>query len=254
MPISITADALDELPEALRASAKEAGGKFVVGSLPTGFAVENVHGLKSALSEEKAARKAAEQRAKLLGDDTEDDIAEARRARDAMRAGQLKSSTDIDAFKKALEEKSAGELKRRDEKLSKREVQLRKVLIDNAATTHLIKAGGGDALRLLLPIVRDAAHVEEDEKSGELRIVLRDGEGRPLISKKPGNNDPMEWDEFVTSLREQPDLKSCFKIQATGGSGAASQSGGSARTATQEGQNLSAMERLARANEKAMAK
>lgn len=248
MPISIIADALDELPEALRQSAKEAAGKFSVSALPAGFAIENVAGLKNALSEEKAARKAAEARAKLLGDETEDDLAEARRARDAMRAGQLKSSKDIDDFKKALEEKAGSEIKRRDERLTKREQQLRKVLIDNAATTHLVKAGGGDALRLLLPIVRDAASIEEDEKSGEFRVVLRDEHGRPLISKKQGNNDPMDWDEFVSGLREQPDLKPCFKIQATGGSGAASQSGGSAKAVHNGLDTLSGAALLAVAN------
>ncbi|MCC6779881.1 MAG: hypothetical protein IT537_25160 [Hyphomicrobiales bacterium] len=249
MPISITADSLDELPETLRTAAKESNGKFVVSSLPTGFAVENVQGLKNALSEEKAARKSAEARARLVGDETEDDIAEARRARDAMRAGQLKSSKDIDDFKKQLEEKSASEIRKRDDRLGAREKQLQKVLIENAATTHIVKAGGGDSLRLLLPIVRDAAHIEDDEKTGELRVVLRDEHGRPLISRKAGNNDPMGWDEFVAALRDQPDLKPLFKIQATGGSGAASQSGGSAKAVHAGLDALSGAALLAVANE-----
>ncbi len=252
MPITILADKPEELPEALRSLLKPHGDRLVLSEIPQGFALENIVGLKTSLSEERAARKAAEQRAKLIDGVKDEDLPEALSALEMKRAGTLKSSKDIEDYKTALEGKSKAELQKAEGKAAKLTAQLRKQLIDSEATKHLLKHGGGDALRILLPIVRQAASVEEDDQ-GELRVVLKDEAGKPIISKKPGNNDPMDWEEYVGQMREAPDMRVLFKAQATGGSGAASQTGGSGRAATHDS-NLSAMERLARANEKAMAK
>lgn len=231
MALVITADRPDELPEALRAIAKEVAGKFVVGELPQGFALENVQGLKNALAEEKAGRKAAEKRASLIEGLADEDVPAAKSALEQQKAGTLKSAKEIEDYRKALEEKGSAEVRKVQDKLSKREAQLRKQMVDTEWTKHLVEAGFGDALRLVLPICRDASQVEEDQSTGELKVVLRDAHGRPLISKKSGNNDDMNQAEFVAQLREQPDLKPLCKSKAAGGSGAGSQHGGSAPAA-----------------------
>ena len=50
MALRIVADALAEIPEGLREAAKQDGGAYVVTDLADGWALENVSGLRSALS------------------------------------------------------------------------------------------------------------------------------------------------------------------------------------------------------------
>ena len=250
MPITLIADSVDELPEALRAVAKEDGGKYRVSGLPQGFAVENVQGLKTALAEERTARKALEKVAAQWSDLPEGtDPVEVKKAHELMRAGSLKSSKEIDDFKRALEEKTAGEIKKAGEKLLKRDAQLHKLMVDQAWTQELTSAGFGKALKLLLPMCRSQSAVED--VNGELKLVLKDEQGRPLISKKADNNDAMTIAEFVSGLREQSEYRSLCEAKPAGGTGGASQTGGSGRTGDAiDITKMSPAELIARGNRK----
>jgi hypothetical protein len=229
MPIALVADSPEELPEALRAAAKEQGGKWHVAALPAGFGIENIQGLKNALADERNGRKTAEAMAKRWAELPDDaDPGEVKRAFEALKAGTLKSSKDIDDFKAALEGKMAAQIKAATDAKAKSDAQLRKLLVDGQLSQALAAAGFGRNAALMTPMLREKISVEDSGDSQ--RVVLKDEQGRVLISKKPGNNDPMDIAEFVAGLRDQPEFKPLCETKATGGTGGASQGGGSART------------------------
>lgn len=251
MVLLLTADTLDELPEALRGDAKKGQDGRMVTSLKDGWAIEDVQGLKRSLAEERAARKKADKTLADLGDFDLADLPAAREALDAKKGGTLKSAKEIEDFKQALAAKSETERKKLQDESAGYRGQLEKLLVESAAVAAITKAGGGKSLRALLPLVKGAARVERTE-SGELRVGLVDEFGKPLITKKSGSNDPMEFEEFVGQLRDAADLKALFESQAAGGAGTNSQGGGSGRAATNVSGSASAMpsgeELLRRAN------
>lgn len=254
MVLLLTADTPDELPEALRADAKKGPDGRVVATLKDGWAVEDVQGLKRSLAEERAARKKFEKTVGELGDFDLADLPSAREALEAKKAGTLKSAKDIDDFKQALAAKSEAERKKLIDEAAGYRAQLEKQLVESAAISAITKAGGGKSLRALLPLVKGAARVERGD-NGELRVALVDDEGRPLITKKPGSNNPMEFGEYVEQLRDAADLKALFESQAAGGASTNSQGGGSGRAATNVSGSAGALptgeELLRRANAKA---
>ncbi len=253
MPITIIADAAEELSEPLRKLAKQgADGKFVVSGLPDGFGIEDVKGLKGTLQklrDENASERAAA-KAFLDAGLTIEEAKAAAEALGKMKAGTLKSTADLDAWKAGVETKYADESKKAKDRETALLAQIHKRVIDGDATAAIVKAGGGDALRVLLPLVRAQAAVVE--KNGEHKAVIRDESGRVLMSKKSDNHDDMTIEEFVGTLREAADLKSLFKIQAAGGSGSASQPAGRGVTGqqTEDLSGLSAAELIARGNRK----
>jgi hypothetical protein len=256
MPVTyrIAADTADELAEPLRKIAKQVDGKFVVDALPEGFALEDVKGLKSTVQKLRGEAEEAKALAKTFAEAglTAEEAKTAAEALGKMKAGQLKSTADLDAWKQGVEAKYGDERKKVEDKLSKREKQLRKQLIDNAATSALVKSGGGNSLRVLLPLVRNTADVIETS-DGELRVVLKDESGRTIMSKKSDDHGDMTIEEYVGTLREAADLKSLFVIPQAGGSGSTSQAAGSGTAGNQDSSKLSARERIQRANEKAAA-
>lgn len=229
MPVTLIADSPEELPEALRTVAKEQGGKWHVPSLPAGFAVENVQGLKNALAEERTARKAAEKIAQQWADIPEGtDPAEVKKAFEAFKAGSVKSVKELDEFKAQLEGKTKAQIEAAMAAKAKADAQLAKLLVDGQLTQALAAAGFGRNAHLMTPMLRERISVED---SGDTkRAVVKDEHGRVVISKKQGNNDPMDIAEFVAGLREQAEFKHLCETKPTGGTGGASQNGGSART------------------------
>lgn len=243
MPLILQADKPEELPEALRASAKNVGGKLTVDALPEGWAIEDVGGLRKTVSEERAARKALEKAVKAF--EGIDDPAAARDALEKVASGAVKSSKELDEAKKALEAKFANDRKAIEEATAKLQTQLQEVLVDRDATAAIAAAGGN--LKLLLPIVKSAAKVERDA-SGKLVVQLQDESGKPLVTKKSGSADPMGFGEFVEGLKATADYRGAFAATGAGGAGTTSQHGGTARAGTNasNGANLSPEESLAR--------
>lgn len=242
MPLRIIADKTEDLPEGLRAHAKQEGDKLVVSGLPEGWAVEDIGGLKNTLASERTMRKEAEKSLKAY--EGIEDAAAARQALEAMKAGSLKSSKEIDEFRKQLEEKVAADLAKKDSLTQGLTKQLREMLVDNAAQRAIAEAGGN--LKLLLPIVRSAVKAETTA-DGTFAVSVVDDAGREMVSKAEGSTKPMSIAEFVSVLKEQPDYKSAFSGSGLGGSGSSHAAGGSGRSG-QASTNLSSMDLLQRAN------
>lgn len=242
MAFRIVADSPTDLPEGLRAAAKVVDGKTVVEALPDGWSLEDVSGLKKTVSEERTARKALEKAVAQF--EGIDDAAAAREALTAMRAGSLKSSKEIDEFRKALEAKVAADLAKKDQTVSALTQQLREQLVEGEAVKAIAAAGGN--AKLLLPIVRAAVKAELGA-DGKFAVTLHNEQGKELVSSAEGSTRPMTLPEFVQQLRTQPEMKGAFAGSGTGGSGASSTAGGSGRAASQAGLP-SSKELFARAN------
>lgn len=230
MAFRIVADSPTDLPEGLRAAAKTVDGKTVVDALPEGWGLEDVSGLKKTVSEERTARKALEKAVAQY--DGIDDAAAAREALTQMRAGSLKSSKELDEFRKALEAKVAEDLKKKDSTVSALTQQLREQLVESEAVKAIAAAGGN--AKLLMPIVRQAVKAELGA-DGKFAVSLTDERGQELISKAEGSARPMTLPEFVQQLKTQAEYKAAFSGSGTGGSGASSATGGTGRAASQAG-------------------
>lgn len=242
MAFRIVADSPADLPEGLRSAAKTVDGKAVVEALPDGWGLEDVSGLKKTVSEERTARKALEKAVAQF--EGIDDAAAAREALTQMRAGSLKSSKELDEFRKQLEAKVAADLAKKDSTVTALTQQLREQLVESEAVKAIAAAGGN--AKLLMPIVRQAVKAELGA-DGKFAVTLTDEQGQELISKAEGSARPMTLPEFVQQLRAQPEFKGAFAGSGTGGSGASSTAGGSGRAASQAGLPTS-KELFARAN------
>lgn len=242
MAFRIVADSQNDLPEGLRAAAKSDGGKFIVESLPDGWGLEDVTGMKATLSVERTQRKAAEK--SLAAFEGIDDAAGAREAYLQMRAGKLKTSKEFEDFRTQYESKSTSEHAKKDQKYAVAMEQLRKVMVEGAALQAIAEAGGNP--RLLMPILRSAIKAEPDE-DGKFSVTITDEQGKELISSAEGSTRPMTIPELVQQLRTQPDMKAAFAGSGTGGSGSSHAAGGSGLGGQQK-TNLSSMDLLQRAN------
>lgn len=253
--VSIVADSASELAESLRAHAKEQDGKWVVDKLPDGFSIEDVSGLKKTLQAERTARKESEQLLKpyLEAGIAADDVQSAVEALQKMKAGQLKSSDDIERFKAEIQKKHADELSKRESILQRRTEALRDQMVRGRLAPIIAARGGSDAMDAILTLAEKNIRVEEDQEGNLVPIVVGSDGRTPLPTKKVGSVDPMGFDELIDTMRESPVTKGLFRAQAAGGSGSASQSAGSGRAAGKDSANLSARELIQRANERTTA-
>lgn len=242
MPFRLVADKAEDLPEGLRAQAKQEGDRWVVASLPEGWGVEDVSGLKSTLSAERTARKTAEKA--LTAYEGIEDAAAARSALEQMKAGSLKSAKEIEEFRKQLEEKVAADLAKKDALAQGLTKQLREVYVDKAIAEAIAKENGN--LKLLLPVIRGAVKAETTA-DGTFAVAVVGEDGKELVSKAEGSTKPMGIAEFVSVLKTQPEYKAAFSGSGAGGSGATHASGGSGMGG-QQSTKLSSMDLLQRAN------
>lgn len=242
MPFRIVADTPEDLPEGLRAQAKQEGDKLVVSGLPDGWGIEDIGGLRNSLGEERTSRKALEKALKAF--EGIEDAAAARSALEQMKAGSLKSAKELEEFRKQLEEKVAADLAKKDQLAQGLTKQLREIMVDQAITEAIAKEGGN--LRLLLPVVRGAVK-SETTADGTLAVTLVGEDGKELVSKVDGSTKPMGISEFVSGLKQHADYRAAFSGSGVGGSGASHTAGGAGRGG-QASTNLSGMAFLERAN------
>ena len=226
MALKALIDSLDGLPEAIAAHyTKTTDGKFVLSvEEAAGYALENVAGLKQALTAEREAHKTA---AKALKNyEGIEDAAAARHALEQLKAGQLKGSAELDAYRKQLEEKVANDLKAATGRVSAYEKQLQELRFGTEARDAISKAKG--KAPLLLPILERRMRWETGAE-GQMSYHLVGDDGKPMTTKKPGSADPMTVAEYIETLKTQPDYAPAFEATAPAGSGSNHAAGGTAR-------------------------
>ncbi len=246
---SFTADRPDELPEALRASAKEVGGKFVVTELPKDVVIENIAGLKSAFEAEKTRRREAVELAQPFLDAglTPKEAKEAAEALMKMKSGSLKSSAELDAWKAEVSKKHQDELAKNQDMLGTLSQQARELLVKGQLASIIAAKGGSESMDAIIALAERNIRVDVGENKKLVPVVVGNDGKTPLVTKKVGSMDPMGFEELIDGMREAPATKGLFRAPATGGSGGATQTG-AARSVANPGQPMSARELLDRAN------
>jgi len=222
----VKAETHETLPDAIKSEYKARDdGTFILDVTPTDdFALENVKGLKSGLSKERAAREAAEKKLKDFGD------LDAGKAREALQKMEEmvnwtpddKVKEQIAAIQKQLEDKHAGEIAKRDDAVSLLTSQLEQVMIDAAAIEAITTHKG--SVTLLLPHVRGKARLKSGDSGYSVEIV--DDDGTPRISTEAGSSGPMSMGELVAEMKGNDEFSAAFEGSGASGSGASNSAGG----------------------------
>lgn len=227
MTLKAIVDDLDAVPEALREHYEEANdGGFRLKVEPArGWSLDNVDGLKSALSSERAEVKRLKETVEQFGD------MDPKKARDAVsRLEKLaaedpesKAAEQIEAIKRQMQEK----LSAREQELSgvadRYRKQLERELIEARAAAAIAKNKGN--VDLLLPHVQKMMRVDEEGEAFVARVV--DDKGEVRLTKKASSTDPMNVDELVESMRNDERYSAAFAGTGATGGGATSSRGGS---------------------------
>lgn len=229
MTLPIFTDSLDSVPEPLREHYKKQDDGFILDAQAVGgYSIENVAGLKSALSAARAeAKEATTKLATFVGDDGE--LLDATSARSAMeQLAALGNDADVEskvqaavqAQVDALGKKHAQELGLRDERVSGLTGQLTRLLLDDALLGALTDTSDGRTTainpKVLQAALRDQLRVQETEGKWEVHVL--DDQGNRRITPTSGSDAWMTVAELVDEGRNG-DLKAFFRAPSVAGAG-----------------------------------
>lgn len=224
MSLDPIVESIDDLPEALQSVYKQTeDGTFILDVTPkNGYALENVQGLKSALGKEKAAVSDLQSRLKQYGDIDPTDIQskfqrlEELEQIDPSREADKLLDTRLKSIQDQMASKHKKELDGVVSKYSKTEQHLQKLLIDDAAKSAIIKAGGNEkTLAYMLPSVINQLSIQETE-TGFLTQV-RDEYGNPRIGDASGS--AMTVEQRVLEMKSQDLWQGAFPASGQSGGG-----------------------------------
>lgn len=180
MALKAVLDSLDGLEEGLRSLYTQKDGRFVLDV----EGLEDTSGLKSALEKERKAAREYERKIRAwqeLGK-TPEEIAELLEAQKKAEEERATKAGEWEKLKAQILEKHAAELGKKDEEIKRMRGTLERYLIEAAATDAIASAKGVPAL--LLPHVRNAARVVED--NGEYVVRIVDAKGDPRVNAQGG--------------------------------------------------------------------
>lgn len=207
MPLPITADTLDSIPEAARGAYVQKDGKFHLDA-----PIEDVAGLKAKNSELIGKNKTLAERASILGDRTPDEI-----------------KADLEYAAKAREQKAKDEgnyeeLKRlQAEEIKKRDAQIYDLVAQQAADEAII-AAGGKVKKLRSEVLKQ---VKVEIVNGKPTAVVVDAAGKARI--KDGQGTPVTVADVVEALKADDDYAVDFAASGATGSGARNDGGAGGR-------------------------
>lgn len=220
MELEPIVDALDGVPETVRAAYTEKDGKFVLNVKPKdGWALEDVSGLKSALGKERTTRENLEAQVIKFKDLDPDkaraaltELEELKQIDPAKEADKI-ANTKFEAAKSQLLEKHSGEVKARDERISHLTKTVESLMIDQVATAALAEAKG--SVDLLLPHVR--AHARVKETDGKFTVEIVDEHGNAKIADSKGT--PMDIKGLIAEMKSSDKFARAFEASGNSGSG-----------------------------------
>lgn len=235
-------ESADDIPENLKEyyAESDAGGYILSVSDESGYALENVQGLKSTLGKLKDRATKAEEGLKQFSaiGRSPQELAEALSQLESMQISQGEESEAISRMKAELEsvKRSARENVEKatapiQSLADARMEQIKDLLIDSQLQNAIIEAGGNP--RLLMPILKNEVRARTDEE-GKVVVEIVDGEGTPRI--KGQDLTPMGFADLVAERRNDPDLAVAFKANGHSGGGttpdSTTQQGGARREFT----------------------
>lgn len=224
MALKAILDSLDGLPEAVAKEYKEVtdtnGKRFVLDA----EGVEDVTGLKSALSKERTSRTALEKIAKKLGvpiqkQEDVDALLEKMGDRSLEEVLTLAEGKQVQASEAltAAEKKAQRIIAAKDEEIIKLSNGLSKRIKDDAAKDAIVKAKGNDTL-LMPHVIKFLKVVEEDGAEGKEYVAqVLDKKGQPRMDSK---GEPFTVSALVAELKGQAEFAGAFEGSGASGSGA----------------------------------
>ena len=210
LKLRISAEELAGLPEGIREFYEEKNGAFVLGV----DSLEDTSGLKSALEKERKTARELEKLARQyqgLGKSPEE-IAELVKAQEESEKSKLEQKGEWEKLKAQLLESHKKELAARDEAVQKMKGTLESYLVDAAATEAIAAAKG--IPQLLLPHVKSAVKVIEEDGKYQVRVVGPDGS--PRMNAK---GEFLGIKDYVSEMRESEVFSRAFEGTGTTGSG-----------------------------------
>ena len=178
-------EAADEIPENLREyyAESDAGGYILSVSDESGYALENVQGLKSTLGKLKDRATKAEEGLKQFSaiGRSPQELAEALNQLESMQISQGEESeaisrmkAELDAVKRSARENVEKATAPIQSLADARMEQIKDLLIDSQLQNAIIEAGGNP--RLLMPILKNEVRARTDE-DGKVIVEIVDADG-----------------------------------------------------------------------------
>ena len=222
MALKAVYESAESIPEGMSELYAENDGRYILQVEPTeGYALEDVSGLKSALSATRTEATQAKQELKKFADI---DPNEARKAQERLK--ELLEATDGGDVEKTVEAKVQSKVDqivaKHQEELAAREREVQEltgtvdqVLRKQVATAAISAAKG--SVDLLLPHVIANTRVQKGE-DGQFRVDVVDANGNARIADAKGNN--MSIEDLVAEMRSSDVFGRAFEGTGNAGSGA----------------------------------
>jgi hypothetical protein len=199
---------INEVDEALRQFYVEKDGVHYLNVTPVdGYVLDNVDQLKSTVGALRKEKGDLEKKVQVYGD------LDPTKARDALK--KVEEFAAFDPAKEAdkiaeerfkareaqLKTLTESEIKARDEKLAKRDSQVKKLLVQNAIKSGLAKLNPLEEAFDALEILAERAVSLRETAAGDFIVEVLDDQGNPRIKDAQGN--PMGIDDFLGELRDK---------------------------------------------------
>jgi len=228
MALKARVSAVDELDDSVRSLYRQEGDGFVLDVEPvSGWALEDVGGLKSSLQKERSSRESAEKSLKPFKNEDGSTIS-ADEARDAFRKVSEFSKLDPDKDAEKLAQQKIADAKTvmqagfdaKETSWRDREAVLLRgaadARINTAIDLALADPEVGGIPKGLKPILMPEIGWREQE--GQITIFVRNPED-PSRAKLNGSGDEMTIKERTLELKSDEDLAGLFKAPKQRGSG-----------------------------------
>ncbi len=223
MALAAIVDSLDSLSEEIKKEYVKKDGRFHLDVTPvSGFAMENIEGLKTTLGRLKTEKEQAEEKVNAFDGL---DIAAARKALATVKAlgdnpeGDVKAQIEsaVTQVKSQYDEQILGI----DTNLKSVTSALEAALIDNAAVLEISGLKGSP--ELLLPHVKAQCIVKKD--GDNYKVLVKGSDGNPRINIVDGQTVDFTIKDLVGEMSKSDAFAPAFGSQAKSGPGGPSDTG-----------------------------
>lgn len=210
LKLKITAEEFGKLDESIQGLYEDKDGEYILSV----DGIEDNSGLKSALEKERKRARELEKTAKAYEGVgmTPEEIAELVKAREEAEKASLEKKGEWEKLKSQMLEKHQKDLESRDGEVKKMKQTLESYLVDAAATEAIASAKG--IPQLLLPHVKSAVKVVEEDGAYKVRVMGQDG---PRVN---ANGEFLSIKDLVAEMRESEIFSRAFEGSGVSGSGA----------------------------------
>jgi len=186
-------------------------------------------GLKSALSKERSQVKELRDQLRSLEGIDPNDYAKLRREAEEAAASKAKAEGDWEKREAQLKSQFDEVLGQKDTRIKHLDSALHEEMIESNVLAAIGEHRG--FARLLAPHVRGVTQMVEED--GKFRAVVTDESGKPRLAKEAKTaNDYLTINDYVGSLRDDPEFAGAFDGTGASGGGATNEGGGTQPSGT----------------------